>query len=107
MFLTISLRPENQWPLSSGVPRQNWACAVWSRPFFNPLGRAGRESIKRQRKAATLTWLESIGKRALRGREKALGPQRTSTLGTVNNLGNLYADQGRFNDAEAMYERAL
>jgi tetratricopeptide (TPR) repeat protein len=31
----------------------------------------------------------------------------TSTLNTVNNLGILYADQGRLENAEAMYERAL
>jgi tetratricopeptide (TPR) repeat protein len=35
------------------------------------------------------------------------GPEHTSTLDTVNNLGVLYADQGRLGDAEAMYERAL
>jgi hypothetical protein len=30
--------------------------------------------------------------RALRGKEEALRPTYTSTLGTVNNLGNLYND---------------
>jgi hypothetical protein len=30
--------------------------------------------------------------RALAGYEKALGPEHTSTLNTVNNLGNLYAE---------------
>ena len=45
--------------------------------------------------------------RALRGYEKALGPEHTSTLSTVNNLGILYVDQGRLSDAEAMFERAL
>jgi tetratricopeptide (TPR) repeat protein len=29
------------------------------------------------------------------------------TLGTVNNLGNLYTDQGKLAAAEQMYERAL
>jgi hypothetical protein len=43
--------------------------------------------------------------RALAGREKALGPEHTSTLDTVNNLGLLYADQGKLAEAEAMYER--
>ena len=33
--------------------------------------------------------------RALAGKEKALGPDHTSTLGTVRNLGKLYADQGK------------
>jgi Tfp pilus assembly protein PilF len=44
---------------------------------------------------------------ALAGCEQALGPEHTSTLSTVNNLGNLYADQGKLDQAEAMYERAL
>ena len=43
--------------------------------------------------------------RALAGKEKALGPEHTSTLGTVNNLGLLYAAQGRLKDAEMMYDR--
>jgi hypothetical protein len=30
--------------------------------------------------------------RALRGKEEALGPDHTSTLSTVNNLGSLYTD---------------
>ena len=50
---------------------------------------------------------EAMYERALRGYEKALGPEHTSTLDTVNNLGRLYADQDRLSDAEAMYERAL
>ncbi|KAH0544047.1 hypothetical protein FGG08_001665, partial [Glutinoglossum americanum] len=50
---------------------------------------------------------EAMYQRALAGREKALGPDHTSTLSTVNNLGNLYGDQSRLADAEAMYQRAL
>jgi tetratricopeptide (TPR) repeat protein len=45
--------------------------------------------------------------RAMAGKEKALGPDHSSTLNPVNNLGLLYADQGRFADAERMYNRAL
>ncbi|KAF6788476.1 glycosyl hydrolase family 20 [Colletotrichum musicola] len=45
--------------------------------------------------------------RALQGKEKTWGPDHTSTLSTVNNLGNLYKAQGRLKEAEAMYERAL
>ena len=45
--------------------------------------------------------------RALAGREKALGPDHSSTLTTVNNLGVLYADQGCLAEAEKMYNRAL
>src|SRR5436305_12228352 len=43
----------------------------------------------------------------LQGWEEALGPKHTSTLHTVNNLGNLYADQGKLAEAEKMYTRAL
>ncbi|KAK3996395.1 kinesin light chain 1, partial [Cladorrhinum sp. PSN332] len=50
---------------------------------------------------------EAIYQRALKGYEKALGPDHTSTLHTVNNLGLLYLDQGRLGEAEAMYQRAL
>ncbi|KAK5358144.1 hypothetical protein LTS03_011023 [Exophiala xenobiotica] len=45
--------------------------------------------------------------RALQGREEALGPDHTSTLDTVNNLGLLYADEGKLAEAEKMYIRAL
>jgi tetratricopeptide (TPR) repeat protein len=45
--------------------------------------------------------------RALQGREEALGPSHTSTLHTINDLGNLYKDQGKLAEAEKMYERAL
>ncbi|SLM37471.1 kinesin light chain 1 [Lasallia pustulata] len=46
-------------------------------------------------------------RRALEGKEKAWGPEHTSTLDTVNNLGVLYADQGKMAEAEAMHRRAL
>jgi tetratricopeptide (TPR) repeat protein len=45
--------------------------------------------------------------RALAGCEKALGPDHTSTLDTVNNLGTLYRAQGKLTEAEEMYLRAL
>ena len=45
--------------------------------------------------------------RALAGYEKALGPDHTSTLRTVHNLGILYADQGKLGEAERMHQRAL
>jgi hypothetical protein len=44
---------------------------------------------------------------ALAGYEKALGPDHTSTLTTVQNLGNLYTGQGKLGEAEQMYQRAL
>ncbi|KAI0188088.1 kinesin light chain [Astrocystis sublimbata] len=50
---------------------------------------------------------EDMYLRALRGKEKAWGPDHTSTLSTVNNLGLLYSDQGKLQEAEDMYLRAL
>ena len=50
---------------------------------------------------------EGMYRRALDGKEKAWGPEHTSTLSTVNNLGLLYADQGKLAKAEEMYRRAL
>jgi tetratricopeptide (TPR) repeat protein len=50
---------------------------------------------------------EEMYERALAGKEKARGPEHTSTVSTVNNLGILYRTQGRLAEAEAMYERAL
>jgi tetratricopeptide (TPR) repeat protein len=46
-------------------------------------------------------------RRALGAYEKALGPDHTSTLNTVYNLGLLYSDQGKLEEAEGMYQRAL
>jgi tetratricopeptide (TPR) repeat protein len=44
---------------------------------------------------------------ALQGYEAALGPDHTSILDTVNNLGLLYVDQGKLAETEKMYIRAL
>lgn len=54
-----------------------------------------------------LTEAERMYERALREYEETLGPNHTSTLGTINNLGRLYVDQGKLGDAKNMYERAL
>jgi tetratricopeptide (TPR) repeat protein len=45
--------------------------------------------------------------RALQGKEKVWGPDHTSILDTVNNLGSLYADRGKLDEAEKMYQQAL
>jgi tetratricopeptide (TPR) repeat protein len=50
---------------------------------------------------------EKMYQRALQGYEKAWGLEHTSTLDTVNNLGNLYLKLGRLDEAEKMYQRAL
>lgn len=52
-------------------------------------------------------YLRDRKKRALDGEEKPWGPEHTSTLNTVNNLGLLYKDQGKLVEAQKMYERAL
>ena len=54
-----------------------------------------------------LEMAERMYLRVLAGREKALGPDHTSTLDTVNNLGLLYSERGTLNAAEQMYNRAL
>jgi hypothetical protein len=54
---------------------------------------------------AYISWLgnaEAMFKRALRSKEKSLGPEHTSTLDTANNLADVYLAQ-----SEAMYERIL
>ncbi|KAJ6116162.1 hypothetical protein N7523_005571 [Penicillium sp. IBT 18751x] len=44
-----------------------------------------------------------MNQKALAGYEKALGPDHTSTLDAVNNLGLLYKDQEKLEDAEGSY----
>ena len=46
---------------------------------------------------------EGMFRRTLLGKERALSPKHTSTLDTVNNLGTLFAEQGKLAEAEAMY----
>jgi tetratricopeptide (TPR) repeat protein len=49
---------------------------------------------------------EDMYLRALTGYEKAWGSEHTSTLDTVNNLGNLYSNRGKMKEAEDMFQRA-
>ena len=39
--------------------------------------------------------------------EKALGPDHHNTATTLNNLAELYKSQGKYDEAEPLYERAL
>jgi tetratricopeptide (TPR) repeat protein len=50
---------------------------------------------------------EQIYVRALAGCEKGLGLNHTSTLDTVNNLGDLYSNQGKLTETEQMFVRVL
>tara|TARA_R110002003_G_scaffold3248_1_gene24989 strand:+ start:3831 stop:4031 length:201 start_codon:yes stop_codon:yes gene_type:complete len=45
---------------------------------------------------------EQMYRRALEGKEEVLRREHTSTLDTVNNLGNLYIKLGRLKDTEEM-----
>lgn len=45
--------------------------------------------------------------RALQGNENALGLEHSSTLDSVNCIGNLYMEQGKLVEAEEAYQRAL
>ncbi|CAI7594296.1 unnamed protein product [Penicillium pancosmium] len=72
--------------------------AVWK--AFHSLGKLYSDQGK-------LKDAEDMYQRALTGKEKALGPDHTSTLDTVNNLGGLYFIQGKLKEAEDMYQRAL
>jgi tetratricopeptide (TPR) repeat protein len=49
---------------------------------------------------------EKMYVQALDGREAVVGPEHTSTLNTIVNLGILYRDQGNLAKAEEMYVRA-
>ncbi|CEJ62486.1 Putative Tetratricopeptide TPR-1 [Penicillium brasilianum] len=60
-----------------------------------------------QRALGKLKEVEEMFQRALIGYEKSLGPDYTSTLDTVTNLGLLYSDHGKLKEAEEMYHRAL
>ncbi|KAK5704854.1 hypothetical protein LTR97_001963 [Elasticomyces elasticus] len=51
--------------------------------------------------------VEALYLRALRGYVKVLGEDHASTLKILNNIGVLYAEQGRIKEAEEMYWRAL
>ena len=44
---------------------------------------------------------------ALNGYEETLGPKHTLTLEAVNNLGRIFADQGKLAEAEPLYICAL
>ena len=50
---------------------------------------------------------ESLYKRALAIREKALGPDNPDVSDSLDNLAAFYEAQGRFADAESLYKRAL
>ena len=50
---------------------------------------------------------ESLLKRGLAIREKALGPEHPDVAGSLNNLAALYDAQGKYTEAEPLVKRAL
>jgi Tfp pilus assembly protein PilF len=50
---------------------------------------------------------EAMHRRALKAREKVLGPEHPYTLTSVSNLGSVLRRQGKYEEAEAMHRRAL
>ena len=57
--------------------------------------------LGRLNKAEKMYW------HALQRKEKAWGPDYTSTLDMVNNLGNIYKNLRRLDKAEKIYQHAL
>ncbi|KAJ5738113.1 hypothetical protein N7493_001268 [Penicillium malachiteum] len=107
-YTVPSLRDGSYWELQQRlIPHANYICQWnWSGEntavlkALNSLGLLYSDQGKLQE-------AEEMFRRALAGREKALGPHHTSTLHTVNNLGNLYSYQGKLLEAEEMFRRAL
>jgi Tetratricopeptide repeat len=54
-----------------------------------------------------LTGAAIMLQQALAGKENVLGRGHSSTLDITNNLGLLYADQGKLDEADKMYKRTL
>ncbi|MBO0790394.1 MAG: tetratricopeptide repeat protein, partial [Ktedonobacteraceae bacterium] len=50
---------------------------------------------------------EHLFVQALRIREQQLGPTHAEVAETLNGLANLYRDQGKYEQAEPLYQRAL
>ena len=70
----------------------------YARPDQQPQGNLYRFQGK-------LNEVEEIYQRALKGQQKALGLEHTSTLDIDYNLGSLYQAQGKLDEAEEMYQR--
>ncbi len=49
---------------------------------------------------------EAMYRRMLKDKEKAWGPEHTSTLDTVNSMAILNEDHSKMHEAEAIYRRA-
>ena len=50
---------------------------------------------------------QPLFQRALHIREQQLGPEHPDVASSLNNLANLYCEQGKYAEAEPLYQRAL
>jgi Tfp pilus assembly protein PilF len=50
---------------------------------------------------------EVMYRRAMKGREKTLGPEHTDTLTSTNSVGAALKDEQKYAEAEVMYRRAM
>ncbi|KAF3012728.1 hypothetical protein E8E15_001973 [Penicillium rubens] len=88
-------------PHANYVRHQDWSgdnIALWG--AFHGLGNLYYDQGK-------LKEAEEMYQRAVVGKEKALGPDHTSTLATISNLGPVYKAQGKLKEAGEMHQRAL
>jgi tetratricopeptide (TPR) repeat protein len=68
---------------------------------------AGFDFAEVHQRADKLDQSLELYRQVLDGHEKTLCPNHTSTLETVNNLGNLYSDQGKLVEAKELYWQNL
>jgi tetratricopeptide (TPR) repeat protein len=80
--------------------RKHWVLITYPLSTVNNLGNLYKDQGK-------LKEAQDMYHRALVGREKALGPDHTSTISSIICLGNIYEDQGELGEAQRMYRRAL
>jgi tetratricopeptide (TPR) repeat protein len=98
------------WPACDRLLPHALACAglieFWDMEFVGAarlLNHAGYYLDER----AEYAQAEPLYRRALAIDEKALGPEHSSTAGSLNNLAELYRAQGRNQEAEPLHWRAL
>ena len=85
--------------LASARKRSVRTTPTWARPSTTwPSCIEPRASTARRRGSS---------KRALAIREKALGANHPDVGQTLNNLANVYRDQGKYREAEELHKRAL
>lgn len=79
----------------------------WRSNAYHQLGALYSDQDKIEEAGEMNNTVLDLGALAGKEKEKAWGAEHTSTLDTVNNLGNVYKNQGKMKEAEEMYLRAL